>query len=120
LDFALAFVGIAAGLAVGGLAGFRLGERFRGRRRAYWVMNVAAVLGCAILDFVGLASGRQWLAYAALGLMGGLITGLKYGHSESIGPRRGSGQSEAPADVAAGAPVGAPTPSHDEPSNVPS
>jgi hypothetical protein len=68
-----------------------------------------------VLDFVGLATGRQLLAYAALGLMGGLITGLKYGHSDSIGLWRGSGEPDAPADVAAGASVDALSPSHDEP-----
>jgi hypothetical protein len=83
-------------------------------------MNVTAVLGCAVLDFVGLASGRQWLAYSALGLMGGLITGLKYGHSDSIRPSRASSETDAPADVAAGASADVPSPSHDVPSDVPS
>ncbi len=48
-------------------------------------MNVGALLGCAALDLTGLVLGRQWLAYGALGLMAGLITGMKYGYSDSIG-----------------------------------
>jgi len=47
-------------------------------------MNVAAVLGCAILDFAGLASGTYWLAFSAIGLMAGLITGMKYGYVDSM------------------------------------
>lgn len=73
-----------AGVVGGGLAGFWIGERVHGERRAYWLLNVAVVLGCALLDFAGLAFGRYWLAYSAVGLMGGLITGMKYGYSDAM------------------------------------
>jgi hypothetical protein len=38
-----------------------------------------------VADFIGLMLGWPWLAYGSLGAMGGAITGLKYGYSESIG-----------------------------------
>jgi hypothetical protein len=84
VDLALTLVAVAAGLLGGGIAGYRAGERVRGSRRWYWWMNAAVLLGCAALDFTGLVLGRPWLAYGALGLMAGLITGMKYGYSESM------------------------------------
>jgi hypothetical protein len=103
LNLAGRLVGIVLGLAAGGFAGFALGGRFRGRPRAYWTMNVVAVLGCAALDYAGLASGRYWLAYSAVGLMGGMITGLKYGYSDSIAMRPSPNAADAPTGDAADA-----------------
>jgi len=77
-------LGVALGLALGGFVGLRWGRRFRARRKAYWTLNVAVVLGCAALDLLGLTVGNPVLAYAALGLMGGLITGMKYGYSDGL------------------------------------
>ncbi len=74
-----------AALIGGGLWGLRLGRNNRGNRGAYWALNAAAVVGCAALDFAALRTGRPLLGYAALGLMGGLITGLKYGYSADRG-----------------------------------
>ena len=84
MNLALTVIGVIAAFVAGGLVGLWMGARNRGNRGAYWALNGAAVLGCAALDFVALTTGRAWLGYSALGLMGGLITGLKYGYS-SIG-----------------------------------
>jgi hypothetical protein len=84
VGLAITLAAVAAGLVGGGLAGYRMGEIVRGSRRSYWVMNVGVLLVCAVLDFTGLVLGRPWLAYGALGLMAGLITGMKYGYSDSI------------------------------------
>lgn len=94
-------VGIMTGVAVGGLAGFWIGGRVRGQRRAYWALNVVAVLACAAIDFAGLALGRPWLAYSAVGLMGGLITGMKYGYSDAMRIWRPTDSDGAPADIPA-------------------
>ena len=91
-------VGLAVGLGCGGLAGYRIGASIRGRRRAYWSLNVAVVLGCAALDFAGLVSGVNWLAYLALGLMGGLITGMKYGYVDSMRVWQEPGRTDLPED----------------------
>lgn len=78
-------LGVSLGLLGGIGAGLALGERVRGRPRRYWALNFATVAVCMVADFVGLALGWAPLAYGAIGLMGGAITGLKYGYSESIG-----------------------------------
>ncbi len=103
MSLALTLSAVAAGLALGGLAGFRFGGGIQSRG-GYWAANAAAVLGCMLLDFAGLMTGRYWVAYAALGLMGGLITGLKYGYVGSTGGWR-SAETSAPPDGEAEEPV---------------
>jgi hypothetical protein len=117
VELVLTLGGVAAGLVFGGLVGHRIGERVRGRRRAYWALNVAVVLGCAGLDFAGLAMGSYWLAVSAIGLMAGLITGMKYGYVDSMRIWRNSTAAETsqvaptdtrvqvPTDAAAGSPA---------------
>ena len=71
---------LAIACAVGGARARRAG-RVSARRECS--RFAAGVLGaerrrrgrCAALDFAGLVLGAGWLAYGALGLMGGLITG---------------------------------------------
>lgn len=82
LGVALAVLG---GLVGGTFAGLWIGGKVRGRARLYWVLNGVHVLLCMALNFAGLVTGQVWLSLGALGLMGGGITGLKYGYSESIG-----------------------------------
>lgn len=81
LGFGSVFVGLLGGIG----AGLGLGELVRGRPRRYWALNVAALAVCMAVNFVGLVLGWPLLAYGALGAMGGVLTGLKYGYSESIG-----------------------------------
>ncbi len=76
---------VMVGLLGGIFGGLKFGEMVRGRPRTYWLLNGAAVLAFMVLDFIGLATGQLWLALGAVGLMGGTITGLKYGYNESIG-----------------------------------
>jgi len=76
---------VLVGLLGGIFGGLKVGELIRGRPRTYWLLNGAAVLVFMVLDFIGLATGQLWLALGAVGLMGGTITGLKYGYNESIG-----------------------------------
>ena len=94
MGLVLTLSAVAAGLIVGGLAGYRIGGGIQSRG-GYWAANVAVVLGCMALDFAGLMTARYWLAYSALGLMGGLITGLKYGYVGSTGGWQ-SGDTPAP------------------------
>ena len=84
----LLFAGVVAvlfGLLGGIFGGLKVGGRVRGRARVYWSLNALVVVVCMLLDFAGLVTGQLWLALGAVGLMGGSITGLKYGYSESIG-----------------------------------
>lgn len=108
LMLVLTIVGVVAGLLGGGVGGYRLGRGVRGRRRAYWTLNVAVVLGCAVLDFAGLVLGQDALAYSAVGLMGGLITGMKYGYVDSMRVWGGAGAIEAASDAAEEEPLGDP------------
>jgi hypothetical protein len=85
MSLAAAIAGVVAGLGIGIFGGLKVGEMIRGRARTYWILSGVAVLVCMALDFVGLATGQLWLALGSIGLMGGSITGLKYGYSESIG-----------------------------------
>jgi hypothetical protein len=72
-------------------------------------MNLTAILGCAALDFAGLVLGLYWLAYGAVGLMGGLITGMKYGYVDSMriwaGPRTTDATTDASASVSTDSPA---------------
>jgi len=84
----LAVAGVFVGLLGGLLGGYWLGGLARKNSRQYWALNGASVLLCVALDFVGLVTGQVWLALGAVGLLAGLLTGLKYGYSESIGAWR--------------------------------
>jgi len=72
-------VAIVAGLVLGAAAGYWIGAKWRDDRRIMWSMALAAFVAASILNFAGQLSGRQWLAIGALGLMAGVITGVKYG-----------------------------------------
>ena len=74
-DMIALVVGFAAGTAVG----YWIGSRFRDDRRFLWALAIAAFLSASILNFAGLLSGTQWLAIGAVGLMAGVISGVKYG-----------------------------------------
>jgi hypothetical protein len=88
MELAMAVGGVLLALLAGVAAGYKTGSVIRGNRKAFWGLNIAAVVFCAALDFVGLVLGQYWLAVSAIGLMAGLITGLKYGYAESIGAWR--------------------------------
>ena len=77
-------LGVIVGLALGGFAGLRGGRWAEGNATRYWSLNAAAFLGSLLLDLAGLFVHAPWLSYGALGLMAGLITGLKYGHSPTL------------------------------------
>ena len=81
----LTVLSVLAGLLGGFWAGFALGEKVRGVAKRFWTLNAAVVVVAMVADFTGLVLGWPVLAYGALGVMGGALTGLKYGYSESIG-----------------------------------
>jgi hypothetical protein len=69
----------AAGLAVGGLAGYAVGRRVVADRRAFWWAAGLGVAACVGVDMAALAIGANWLTVGSLGVMAGWLTGLKYG-----------------------------------------
>lgn len=85
MNVVLTALAVLGGLLGGFWAGFALGERYRGEVRRYWTFNGLVVAGSMLANFAGLVLGWPALSYGALGVMGGALTGLKYGYSESIG-----------------------------------
>ena len=75
----LDILAIAAGLAIGFVAGYWIGSRYRGERRILWSLAGGAIATAWVIDLAGFVSGQQWLATGSIGLMAGLITGIKYG-----------------------------------------
>lgn len=75
---------VALLLAVMGIViGFRVGQGWAlhvKSRRQYWVCNaVAYVVGIVVSAFVG-ALGLVVLVFAVIGVLGGVIAGLKFGY----------------------------------------
>ena len=81
-------LGIALGVLIGILggvwAGLALGSRARVKPKLYWALAVGAFLACMAANYAGLTTRQPWLSYGAIAAMGGLLTGTKYGYSESI------------------------------------
>lgn len=75
-------VGIASGVKAGLVAAHRWGSP----PWRFWVTCVGALVACSALCALGIGLGQRWLAIGALGLLGGMLTGLKYG------VRAGAGQ----------------------------
>lgn len=74
------------GLIGGILVGLKWGERLRGKpARTYWMANaVVMVVGMALV-FVDFLLGMGWLFVAGIAVMGGGVTGLKYGLGKTVG-----------------------------------
>ncbi len=67
--------GLASGVAVG----LAVGQRYGAVVWRFWVLCVFALVACSALCAAALVLAERWLAVGALGLLGGLLTGLKYG-----------------------------------------
>jgi hypothetical protein len=75
--------------AVGFGPAFWLGHRFGVRCRKlppsrYWIANGLGLLVGFVLAVLGAQFAMQWLWVAALGVMTGSLSGLKYGQGESV------------------------------------
>lgn len=79
-------LGGLAGLVGSILGGLKWGELLRAKQRwRYWFANLLVMALGSYLAYSGLVGGRAWLSAAGLGIMGGGITGLKYGLGVSAG-----------------------------------
>lgn len=74
-DVVAALAGVGAGL----WGGFRLGMRWGSPSWRYWLMNAGALVACLGICALSLTFGARWLAVLVLGVLGGLLTGMKYG-----------------------------------------
>ena len=88
------------GLCIGAWAGLRLGARYGTVSWRYWLMNAAAFGACLAACVAGLMLGTRWVAMFALGVLGGLITGLKYGRRGGFLVDSGAGPTADGVDLA--------------------
>lgn len=77
-------LGIVAGLAAGGLLGLWAGMRLSARP-VWFVVAIVALFGATVAGMArGLSADALWLAGLSLGLLGGGLTGLKYGRDAEL------------------------------------
>lgn len=73
-------LGALGGLVAGGVAGGAFGRWARGRGRALFWVGAAVMLACGMaLAYVGYVRAADWLSGFGVGVMGGGLTGVKYG-----------------------------------------
>ena len=80
-------VAVAIGLALGGVAGYALGRGFEDDRRMLWTLAIAAFTTAWVVDLAGYMAGRPEVSIGSIGLMAGLVTGVKYGGFPPLRPR---------------------------------
>ena len=80
------FAGGIVGLVLAINVGLKWGESLRDRPSwRYWSANGVVMMAGIFAVFVGVAMDLGFLWTGGVGLMGGGITGLKYGYGRSIG-----------------------------------
>lgn len=111
MQLLLDIVGVAAGLALGAVAGYAVGRLFESARAKLWWLVVPALATVWIVDFAGYRSAHPEISLASIGLMAGLLTGVKYGAWPQIRiwetPPVGDGQAPEPDDAPASEDTGA-------------
>ena len=70
---------VAIGLIVGAAVGYWIGLRWESRRRTLWTIAGAAFAIAWIVDLAGYAVGHPEVSIGSVGLMAGIVTGVKYG-----------------------------------------
>jgi MFS family permease len=72
------------GLALGGIVGFKIGERVSGRRTRFWLSIVAVMVVFTVAAWASARWGAMWATVGVLGGLTGSLTGMKYGASEEL------------------------------------
>ena len=75
----LEIAAIIVGLALGVVAGYWIGQRWESSRRMLWTMAGLAFATVWVIDLAGYVVGRPEISVGSIGLMAGLLTGIKYG-----------------------------------------
>ena len=79
-------LGGLAGVVGGIFAGLKWGEALRDKpQAAYWMANAAMMIGGIAVVFAGNLAGLVGVTIAGIGVMGGGVTGLKYGLGKTVG-----------------------------------
>lgn len=85
-DLLLAVFTFIVGLAAGLAGGQAIGERLAGRSsRAFWLANLGVLLIGVLAGALAGVLRWSWLWGFSLALVGGGLTGLKYGYGRSVG-----------------------------------
>ena len=86
MDVVLMLVGGIAGMAAGVFGGLKWGESLREKSNAaYWFANLLVMAAGMAVVFGGSVIAWPAVAVSGVGLMGGGVTGLKYGLGRSVG-----------------------------------
>ena len=72
-------VAVAVGLVAGAAVGYWIGRRWELQRRVLWTMAGVAFAAAWVVDLGGYIAGRPEVSIGSIGLMAGLVTGVKYG-----------------------------------------
>ncbi|MDZ4180659.1 MAG: hypothetical protein U1E29_15750 [Coriobacteriia bacterium] len=91
MEVILLGLGGVAGLVGGVFAGLSLGGVARSRPTwVFWLIGIGIVLGGVVITTLGQAAGLLVVAVLGVGLVGGGLTGLKYGAGRvpGVGPGR--------------------------------
>lgn len=72
-------VAVAIGLVAGAAAGYWIGRRFETDRRMLWTMAGVAFATAWVVDLAGHIAGHPEVSIGSIGLMAGVVTGVKYG-----------------------------------------
>lgn len=84
MTYLVLVVAAVVGVLIGVVPGYKAGSSLAGRRLWFWV-SVALVFALAIgVVGVALLAELQWLAVGTLGVLTGMITGMKYGWDSEL------------------------------------
>jgi hypothetical protein len=72
-------IALTIGFVVGLLSGHFLGVRLAGKGMRFWLVALGAFVLVWAIDLGGYLVGRSLVSYGSLGMMAGLLAGLKYG-----------------------------------------
>jgi energy-converting hydrogenase Eha subunit A len=81
---ALYIAAVIVGLGVGGAIGWGVGRRWEQHRRRMWFATAVLLVAVCALDIAAISRGQFAVAYGAIGLMAGALTGIRYGGFSEI------------------------------------
>lgn len=85
MDIVYMVGGAVVGYAVAFWRGYRYGERCRRLRPfRYWIANAVGMFAGMLLAIAASLLQLSWLWLAAVGVMAGSVSGLKYGLGRSV------------------------------------
>lgn len=79
MSFVFDVIAIAAGLILGALLGYWIGTTWEHDHRVLWVLGACAFVFATVVNLAGRVLGLEWLAVGSIGLMAGILSGVKYG-----------------------------------------